>query len=454
MSAALSGLEAVAHALAAAERAGAADADALVLENDAVEVRVRGAEIDFAKQARERGLGIRAFVNGGAGLSAAVTSTSDLSPEVIERMAGETVALARATAPDPHAGLPDDGFVADAPELGLIDARDREQTLEARIERARQTEAAARASDPRITNSEGSQASSDFARISFGNSRGLRAEYESAYHGLSCVPVASDASGMQTDYWNSVARRLADLEAPEAVGREAARRALGRLGARRVATAEVPVIFDPVTARGLVGNLVACLSGYAVYRESSFLAGRLGETIASPRVTVIDDGRRPGGLGSKPFDGEGLPTRRNVVVQDGRLESYLLDSYAARKLGLVSTGNAGRGVGSGPGVAATNLWLEPGEATLDEIVADTPRGLLVTGLFGHGFNPVTGDFSRGAAGTWIEHGERSHAVEEITIAGNFGRMLADVDAVGSDLRWLGRVAAPSLRIARMTLAGE
>jgi PmbA protein len=252
----------------------------------------------------------------------------------------------------------------------------------------------------------------------------------------------------------SVGRHLADLEAPADVGREAARRALGRLGARRVATAEVPVIFDPMTARGLVANLVGCLAGYAVYREASFLAGRRGDAIASEKITVVDDGRRPGGLGSKPFDGEGLPTRRNVVVDAGRLETYLLDSYSARKLGLASTGNASRGVGSGPGVGATNLWLEPGDATLDEIVADTPRGLLVTSLFGHGFNAVTGDFSRGAAGIWIENGQRSHAVEEITIAGNLGQMLLDVDAVGSDLLWLGRVAAPSLRVARMTVAGE
>ena len=451
---ALTGSDAIAHALAAAERAGAVAADAVVMENDSVEVRVRDREIEHVKQARERGLGIRAFVNGGDGLSSAVTSTSDLSAEMIERMASETVALARATAPDPHAGLPEGGFIEDVPDLGLFDAADRTTTVEERIESARAAEAAARQSDPRITNSEGSEASSDFSRISFGNSAGLMAEYEGAHHGLSCVPVASDDSGMQTDYWSSVGRRLADLEAPAEVGREAARRALGRLGARRAATAEVPVIFDPMTARGLVGNLVGCLSGYPVYREASFLAGRLGETIASSGVTVIDDGRRLGGLGSKPFDGEGLPTRRNTIVKDGRLETYLLDSYSARKLGLASTGNASRGVGSGPGVGATNLWLEPGDASLDEIVADTPRGLLVTSLFGFGFNAVTGDFSRGAAGIWIENGERAYAVEEITIAGNLGQMLQDVDAVGRDLLWLGRVAAPSLRVARMTVAGE
>lgn len=455
MSAVLTGPEAVTLALERARAAGAAAADAVMVESDAVEVRVRAEEIDFVKQARERGLGIRTFVNGGAGRSVAVTSTSDLAEDAIARMAEETVALARATAADPHAGLPEDGFVgSDIPELGLVDAADRGVSVEARIAGARAAERSARALDARIANSEGSEASSSFSSVTFGNSAGVLASYESAHHGLSCMPVARDEGGMQTDYWMSVGRRLADLETPDAVGRRAAQRALARLGARRVPTAEVPVVFDPVTARGLVGNLVGCLSGYSVYRQASFLAGRLGETIASPRVTVIDDGRLPGGLGSKPFDGEGLPTRRNVIVQEGRLESYLLDTYSGRKLGMASTGNATRGVGSGPGVGATNLWLEPGDADLDAIVADTPRGLLVTGLFGQGFNPVTGDFSRGASGIWIENGALAYPVEEITIAGNLGQMLADVDAVGRDLLWLGRIAAPSLRVARMTVAGE
>jgi PmbA protein len=369
-------------------------------------------------------------------------------------MAAETVALARATAADPCAGLPAGGFAEAQPDLRLLDPADRGLPVEARIARAREAEAAARGADPRITNSEGSEASSEFSAVHFGNSLGMRGSDESAQHGISCMPVARDASGMQTDYWLSVGRRLADLEAPADVGREAARRALRRLGARRVPTAEVPVVFDAITARSLLGNLAACLSGYAVYRQASFLSGRLGQPIASARVTVIDDGRLPGGLGSKPFDGEGLPTRRNRLVDAGRLETWLLDSYSARKLGMASTGNASRGVGSAPGVGATNLWLEPADASLAEIVADTRRGLLVTSLFGHGFNAVTGDFSRGAAGLWIEDGRLTHPVEEITIAGNLGQMLLDVDAVGSDLLWQGRVASPSLRVARMTVAGE
>ena len=451
---ALPGEEAVERILAAARRAGAAAADAVFVESDGVETRVRDTEIDFVKQARERGLGLRAFVGNGQGLSVAVTSTSDLDPEVLDHMAEDTVALARATAADPVAGLPEGGFVEDLPDLELLDPADREVAVEERIARARDAEAAARAADERIVNSEGSEVSGSFSRIVFGNTHGVLAGYDSASHGIHCMPVAKDGSGMQTDYWMSAARHMSGLEDAAAVGREAARRTLRRLGARRVPTCEVPVVFDPMTARSLVGNVVGCLSGYSVYRETSFLAGRLGETIANELVTVVDDGRLPGGLGSKPFDGEGLPTRRNVVVERGRLNTYLLDTYSARKLDLTSTGNATRGVGSGPGVGATNLWLEPGEGDLASLVAGVENGLLVTGLFGHGFNAVTGDFSRGAAGLWIENGEATYPVEEITIAGNLGQMLNDVEAVGGDLLWLGRIASPSLRIARMTVAGE
>jgi PmbA protein len=265
--------------------------------------------------------------------------------------------------------------------------------------------------------------------------------------------VARQNGSMQRDYWQTRGRRLLDLESAEAVGRRAALRAVRRLGARRVATCRVPVIFDPVTAPSLLGHLVACVSGQAVYRGTSFLASRMGDAIASDRVTVIDDGRRPGGLGSRPFDGEGQATRRTVVVERGRLASWLLDSYSARKLGAATTGNAARGPGAAPAAAPTNLWLEPGAATLEQLIASTERGLLVTELIGMGFNPVTGDYSRGAAGLWIEGGEIAYPVEEITIAGNLGRMLLDVDAVGSDLLWLSRVASPSLRIASLTVAG-
>jgi PmbA protein len=445
--------EIVTHALRAAATAGADVADAVLVDSDSLEARVRGDEVDFVSQAREHTLGIRALVRGDGGFQSAVTSTSDLSDAAVERMAGEAVALGRATAADPHAGIPDDGFATDAPELGLFDPADLDIEVDAHIAEAFAAEHAARETDPRISNSEGSQIGSGHMRVAYGNSAGFFGSYDMGSHSLFSEPLAIEGGAKQRDYWMTAARRRSALEAPASVGRRAAERALRRLGARPVPTCEAPVIFDPVTAPSLLGHIAACVNGYSVYRQTSFLAERRGDEIASELVTVLDDGRLPGGLGSKPFDGEGQATRRNVVVERGRLASFLLDSYSARKLGSESTGNAARGAGSLPTAAPTNLWLEPGDADLDQIIADTGRGLLVTELIGMGFNPVTGDYSRGAAGLWIEDGEIAFPVEEITIAGNLADMLKRIDAVGSDLTWLGRIASPSVRIANMTIAG-
>jgi PmbA protein len=450
----MNGRELVARALARLRRAGADSGDALLVDSEASEARVRGDELDFVKHSRERTLGIRALVAGRGGLRSANGSSSDLEPEAVDRLVDATVALARATAEDPAAGLPDGGFAEDAPDLALADAGDRETALEDRIASARRAEEAARAVDPRIVNSEGSQATSELSRVVYGNTRGFLGDYETASHALSCEPIARQNGSLQRDSWWTLAHRLADLEPPEQVGRRAAQRALRRLGARRVPTQEVPVLFDPVTAPSLLGHVAACANGYSIYRETSFLAPRMGERIASELVTILDDGRLPGGLGSRPFDGEGLPTRRTAIVRAGRLESWILDAYSGRKLGLAPTGSAARGAASAPAAAPSNLWLEPGSGTLEDLIASTPRGLLVTELIGMGFHPVTGDYSRGAAGLWIEGGRVVHAVEEVTIAGNLGEMLLAIDAVAADLVWLGRAASPSLRVARMTVAGE
>jgi PmbA protein len=446
--------EIVEQALGLVKTAGADAADIVLVRGRSLEARVRGEVVDFVKQAQEQVLGIRVLMNGKGGISSAVTSTSDLATTALEQMARETVALARATEPDPSAGLPSDGFASDWPDLALLDADDRSTSADARIEDARSAEAAAMSFDKRITNSEGSQVGSDFSTVAYGNTAGFIGEYERASHSLFSEPIAGKGENMRRDYWMTASRTLAGLQSPAAVGRVAAERALRRLDARRVPTTEVPVIFESMQAAGLVRQLAGLVSGYAVYRESSFLAKHLGEMIAAPSVTIIDDGRLEGGLGSKPFDGEGLPTRRNTIVKDGKLEKFLVDTYSGRKLGFPSTGNASRGAGGPPGVGTTNLWLEPGSETLEEIIARTDRGLLVTELMGMGFNPVTGDYSRGAAGLWIENGEIAYPVEEITIAGHFGKMLQDIDAIGSELLWLGSVAAPPIRIASMTVAGE
>jgi PmbA protein len=444
----------VRHAVEAARRAGADAADAIQVVSDSVEARVRGDEIDYVKQAREHALGLRAFVRGTKGLATALVSTSDLSHAAIEGLAADAVALARATAQDPDAGLPEGGFAQGWPELALLDPADREVPLEAQLAEAREAEAAARAVDRRIVNSEGTSVGASFDAVALACSTGFEGSYESAYHSLVASPVAAENGAMQSDYWLTAARRRSELEPPAAVGRRAAERALAQLGARGVATQQVPVIFEAPAARAVLGNLVACLSGGSVYRKSSFLAGKLGESIGSAAVQVVDDGRRQSGLGSRPFDAEGQATRRTVLVEKGRLASFLLDVYSARKLGLRSTGNAARSPASAPSVAPTNLWLEPGAGSLDELIASTKRGLLVTGLFGQGFNPVTGDFSRGARGFWIERGERAFPVEEVTVAGNLADLLRDVDRVADDLLWLGSLGAPSFRVAQLTVAGN
>jgi PmbA protein len=258
---------------------------------------------------------------------------------------------------------------------------------------------------------------------------------------------------MERDYWYTAGRGLPDLEPPEQVGRTAAQRTLRRLGARQVPTAEVPVVFDPDTAAELLGTIFSALSGYAVFRNATFLKDRLGEVVASPLLTVVDEGRRPRGLGSRPFDGEGLPTRRNVPLERGVLRHWLCDSYAARKIGARPTGSARRGVAGGPSVGAGNLYVEPGPESPDAIVGGVARGLLVTDLIGFGVNLVTGDYSQGAVGHWIENGQLVHPVHEVTIAGNLRDMLRDVDAVGNDLVFRSSSAAPTIRIRRMTVSG-
>ena len=444
----------VTHALEAAARAGASQADVLLVEGDDREVRVRGDDIEFVKQAQERGLGIRALVDGKEGRQTSIVSTSDLAPDAVGRMAEEAVALARATAADPTAGLPDDGFATDLPDLALFDPADRNVALDARIEDAKRAEAAARDFDDRIDNSEGSQASSGHARVVYANSQGFLGSYESASHGLFAEPLAREGDSMQRDYWMSSARRLADLEDAASVGRKAAERAIRRLGGKRVPTCEVPVIFDGMTAPSLIGQLASCVSGYSVYRESTFLGDKLGAAIAASDVTIIDDGRLSGGLGSKPFDGEGQPTRRNVIVENGVLQTWLLDHYSGRKLDLPSTGSAARGTGSAPRVGTTNLWLEPGDKTLDELIEELDRGLIVTELIGMGFNPTTGDYSRGASGFWVENGAISHPITEFTIAGNLSNMFKSVVAVGNNVDTRSNIRTGSVLLDGLTIAGE
>src|SRR5439155_1165167 len=337
-------------------------------------------------------------------------------------------------------------------DLDLYDPTSLE--TEAQIELARRGEAAALAADPRITNSEGAEFDSSSGRVLLGNSHGFLGEYRSSTFSISVSPIATapDSGSMQQDSWYAVRHRFARLDSPESVGQEAARRAVRRLGARKLSTRRAPVVFDQEMAAGLLGNLFHAASGYALYKGASFLIGHLGKRLAPELVTIYDDGRLPGGLGSRPFDGEGLPTRKTTVVERGMLTSYLLDTYSGRKLGLASTGNASRGIGESPSVGPTNFYLVPGTTAPAEILRSVREGLYVTELIGFGVNMVTGDYSRGAAGFWIENGELAYPVEEITIAGNLKQMFADIEVVGSDLEFRGRIASPTIKIREMSRA--
>ena len=444
--------ELAADLLRQARAAGADAADVLVAEGTDFSVTVRKGEVETLKEAGSKALGLRTFV----GRRSATSHTSDFSPSALSALVAETVAMARVTGEDPAAGLPDEvaPFDEDELELGQFDPSPAALPTAERIERARRAEAAALEASPEITNSQGGTYASGEDRVVLANSRGFLGAYRASSVSLSVVPVAERGGAMERDYWYTTGRGLGDLLPPEEVGREAAARTLRRLGARKVETREVPVVFDPETAAELLGQVFRALSGYSVFRNATFLKDRVGEAVASPLLTVVDDGRVFRGLGSRPFDGEGLPTRRNVPLERGVLRFYLCDSYAARKIGARPTGSARRGVAGAPVVGAANLCFAAGETPPEEIVAGVESGLYVTDLIGFGVDLVSGDYSQGAAGQWIEKGRFAHPVHEVTIAGNLKQMLMDVDAVGTDLVFRGSSASPTLRIRKMTVSGR
>ena len=437
--------------LVKAKRNGATEADIIIADGETLSVQVRLGSVDRLTKAREKHLGLRVFV----GKRSASTSTSDFSADSLNQLVAETCHLAKAVVEDQVSGLPEAGQMAGKwPDLDLYDST--KLTTEQQIELAKRVEAAAMSMDERVTNSEGADFDSSSGRVVLGNSHGFLGEYQSSSFSMSVSPVATDpqTGAMQRDSWYAIQRKFAKLDSPEAVGLEAARRTVRKLGARKVATQRVPVVFDSEMAGSLMGNLCSAVSGYSLYKGASFLAGQLDKPLAPEHVTVYDDGQMVGGLGSRPFDGEGLPTRKTTVVQRGVLKSYLLDTYSGRKLGLASTGNASRSVGENPSVGPTNFYLVPGAKTADEIIQTVKQGLYVTDLIGFGINMVTGDYSRGAAGFWIEGGELAYPVEEITIAANLKDMFAGIEMVGSDLMFRGRIASPTVKIAEMMVAGN
>ena len=361
--------------LVMAKESGATEADVVVADGENLSVQIRLGSVDRLSKAREKRLGLRIFV----GKRSASSSTSDFSAQSLRRLVAETCTLAKAVVEDPVSGLPAvDQMATEQPDLDLYD--DTRLDTDRQIELAKRAEAAALATDERITNSEGADFDSSWGRVVLGNSHGFIGEYRSSSYSLAVSPVAVDpvSGNMQRDAWYDVRRKFNKLDAPEAIGIEAAKRTVRRLGARKVGTKRVPVVFDQESASSLLGNLCSAASGYALYKGASFLGGQLGKQLAPDLLTVYDDGRLLGGLGSRPFDGEGLATRKNTIVDKGVLSSFLLDTYSGKKLGLPSTGNASRSVGESPSVGPTNFYLTPGTRSAEEIIRGVKDGLYVT----------------------------------------------------------------------------
>ncbi len=441
-----------ARAVGLAKSGGASDAECTIAAGNEFGVSLRMGEIETLKQSGSCGAGIRVL----KGKRAGSAYTSDLTEEGIGKMVHSALEIADVTSEDPYAGMPDDhelGKLETDLQLFYQDVID--LPTERKIEMARLAEQTALAFDPRITNSDGASFDSgDGVRV-FASSRGFVGGYGYSSCSLYTVPVANSGENkMERDSWSTVARTVVKLESPEEVGRKAAERVLRRLNARKIPTQKCPIVLDRRMARGFAGHLFDALNGSSIYRKSSFLAGKLGERIAVSGLTLIDDPTIPGLFGSYPFDDEGVPGRRKVAIENGVLQSYLLNSYTGRKLGLATTGNASRGLSGAAGVGHGNFYIEAGATSDLDIIRGVKQGLYVTELIGSGVSTVTGDYSRGAAGLWIENGELTFPVSEVTIAGNLRDMLMKIEAIGSDLEFRGSVASPTLLIGEMTVSGQ
>jgi PmbA protein len=443
--------------VAAARRGGASDAEAAVTAGWSSSIRVRAGAIDERTDAASDTLALRVFV----GTRTAAATTSDLAPDALARLVEETIALARLADPDPCAGLPDGPFATTngVEALDLVDPALLDPAPDLLLALARRADDAARGLDPRVRSGEGATATRWAGTTALANSRGFAASYPGTTCSLYVSAAADDADGKKREgWWYAGDRRLAGMDDPETVGATAAERTRRQLGARPAATQEVPVVWAAQAARDFLDVLARAASGDERYRGASFLIDREGDRLALPLVIVVDDATVPGRTGSRPFDAEGLPSRRTPLIAAGDFAGFLYDTYSARKAGRASTANAGRSGLFSSGVrvevAASNLMMLPGETSPEAIVADVERGLYLTDTLGYGENLTTGDFSRGAAGFWIERGELAWPVGEINVAGRLPEMLAAIDAVGNDATFLDNTCVPTFRIARMVVSGR
>ncbi len=423
-----------------ASNKGATACEVDVSEGFGQSVTVRCDEVETIEFNRDKGIGITVY----AGQRKGYASTSDFSAQALRETVEAALNIARFTAEDDCAGLADAALMAkDCPDLDLYHPW--ALSVEEAIDTARRCEQAAFDANPLVSNSEGASISTQQAHFVSANSLGFMGGYPTSRHYISCSVIAGEQDAMQRDDWYTTHRDASRLDNPQQVGRTAAERAVARLGGRKVKTGEFPVIFEAQLAGGLLGSLVHAASGGALYRKSSFLIDHLGKRIMPDFVQIAERPHIPCGLGSAAFDSDGVATRDRDIVTDGILQGYFLSAYTARKLGMQTTANAG---------GSHNLIIQPGQYDLDGLLAQMGRGLLVTELLGHGINYVTGDYSRGAAGYWVENGKIVHPVEEITIAGNLKNMLAGIVAVGNDVQIRGTKQTGSIMIERMTVAGE
>jgi PmbA protein len=440
--------------VAMATKGGVTVAECMLRSGAELSARVRLGKPELVEEAAHRSAGLRVM----KGKQVATTSTSDLTEGGINRFVADALELAELSQEDPFAGPADKDLLVDAtksPDLDLFDPKGGGVDAAKAISIATVAESAAREFDPRISNSEGATFSRTAGGVALVLSNGFRGAYRGSYQSLSVVPVAEDEGGKKRRGHHWTAKRFLDeLEDPKKVGEEAARRTLRKLGPKSLTTCEVPVVFDPDAARSILGMLAGCIMGSSIWRKSSYLAGREGTEVASSLVTIVDDPLIPRAPGSRPYDGEGLASRKNLVVENGVLRTYLCDSYSARKLSRASTGNAARGGSAGVSCSTTNFILQPGTDSNADIVKGTKQGLYVTEMMGFGFNAVTGDFSRGAAGFWIENGELAYPVNEVTISLNVDELWKRIDAVGADLDLRTATAAPTIRVGKMIVAGS
>lgn len=436
-----------------ARRAGAEQCDVIVSMYTESNVTVRLGELEKLIEAGSMSAGLR-VINGGR---TAVCSTSDLSPQALERFAAETVDLASISEPDEFAGLPEQELlskVTDGAGLSLYDEHLETLSTEEKVRMAKACEGAAFAADRRVTNSDGASLSTRVGQLALANSLGFDGAYPSTSISLMVEAMADDAEGKKRNgYWYAAERSLHRLMDPEEIGRIAARRTVDQLGARKMPTRQVAVVFEPMMTVALMGDLVGCATGGALYRGATFLASRRGQRVGSDRVNISDDPTRPGSLGSRPFDGEGVGTRRNSIFAGGEFQSFLVDCYTGRRTGLATTGSAQRGIESLPAPGPSALLFEAGTDSPEAIIAGVSEGLYLTTLMGNGFNPATGDYSRGAGGFWIEHGKIAFPVTEVNISGHMDEILGGVDAVGDDLQAFGSSMAPTIRVAKMMVSG-